>query len=511
MARSKDLVTWEDCPPAIQNGVAGSYDSRGVFSGSIVSRLIEGRRVLFLFYTSISALPIHWSEVYIEGCESQSVAFSTDFGRSWHRYENNPLLRKPPKQSLTTGWRDPFVSKWESCSNLLGVDRSTDYMLIASGERGCGPQLHLYSSNNLLEWKLVSSILDVEDGAKVSHNSALRFGKNFECASFFTLDGKDYLIVGVEEDIQSTRHNNHYNMWLCGKLIMNDGSLNFEITSHGLLDHGVLYATHIFRDANNRLLQLGWADETAKQLVVKKQGWAGCLTHSRELYQISLPINVAMREEGIWDDDEVNGMMTTLGIRPASQLEALRPKGGMSSLRHLKAVQSTNYEIEATFKQLSGNEKLSIGVREAPKAIETTKIILNVEESTISVDRTDSSLENLGSCSTECGPLNLHAGEDLHVHIFVDESIVEVFANDRFALTSRIYPSLETSRGVSCDFGDFDERNVEFQLWEGLSNAWPGRRGQQCTTQNLPQFYDLKELSTKERTGSLVKQSLVSA
>src|SRR3954467_3925559 len=56
MARSRDLVTWNDCMPAIRNGIAGSYDSLGVFSGSIISRLVEGKRVLFLFYTSVSSL-----------------------------------------------------------------------------------------------------------------------------------------------------------------------------------------------------------------------------------------------------------------------------------------------------------------------------------------------------------------------------------------------------------------------------------------------------------------------
>lgn len=60
MAKSKDLVTWEDCSPALRNGI--SYDRLGVFSGSIVSRIIEGRRILFLFYTSVSALPIHVSD-----------------------------------------------------------------------------------------------------------------------------------------------------------------------------------------------------------------------------------------------------------------------------------------------------------------------------------------------------------------------------------------------------------------------------------------------------------------
>ena len=142
MAKSKDMVTWQDGSPALRNGT--SYDSLGVFSRSIVSRLVEGKRELFLFYTSVSAVPIHWSEPYIESCESQSVAFSTDFGTSWHRYESNPLLRTPPKREATTGWRDPFVTQSPSLSALMGADAATNFMMIASGERGHGPQLHLY-------------------------------------------------------------------------------------------------------------------------------------------------------------------------------------------------------------------------------------------------------------------------------------------------------------------------------------------------------------------------------
>jgi len=60
MAKSRDLITWEDCAPALRNGT--SYDQLGVFSGSITFSIVDGRRVLFLFYTSVSALPIHVSD-----------------------------------------------------------------------------------------------------------------------------------------------------------------------------------------------------------------------------------------------------------------------------------------------------------------------------------------------------------------------------------------------------------------------------------------------------------------
>jgi beta-fructofuranosidase len=339
----------------------------------------------------------------------------------------------------------------------------------------------------------------------------LRFGKNFECASFFTLDQKDYMIVGVEEDVHSTRHNRHYNMWLCGKIVLENGQPRFKITSHGLLDHGVLYAAHIFTDAENRLLQLGWADETAKRNVVKNQGWAGCLTHPRELYQISRSITEQAKDENIWEINEETGMMTTLGIRPAPQLRDLRPEDSIISLRSLKAIRSTNYEMQATFKALSGNERFIFNVRESPNSVEVTEIVFDLLRSSIAVNRSHSSLEKLGTDTFESGQFRLGAEEELHVRIFVDESIIEVFANDRFSLSSRIYPSLDTSTGASYDFGDFDERNVEFEYWEGLKNAWPRRNANEIIMEDMHQLKDVKDLMPKIDSGDLIRQPVVYA
>lgn len=144
------------------------------------------------------------------------------------------------------------------------------------------------------------------------------------------------------------------------------------------------------------------------------------------------------------------------------------------------------FEIEATFRQLDGNETLTFNVRQAPDDSEITKIIISLPEHLITVDRRASSL-TIGNTSPDSGFFRLldlgtrdeSRLEDLHVRIFVDNSIVEVYANDRFALSSRIYPSLETALGVSCSFLDGEERlgheKVELQCWEGLVNAWPGR------------------------------------
>ena len=59
--------------------------------------------------------------------------------------------------------------------------------------------------------------------------------------------------------------------------------------------------------------------------------------------------------------------------------------------------------------------------------------------------------------------------------MFVDNYILEVSASDRFALKSRVYPSLEDSIGVYYDFGEFDESKVRCECWESLKDAWPAR------------------------------------
>ena len=474
------------------NGTETQYDCCGVFSGSIFSRLVDGQRVLYLFYTSVSTFPYpHWSRPYIEQ-ESQSVAVSTDFGRSWHRYQHNPILVAAPARTFTTGWRDPFVSEWTALSKLRGVHPSTTYMLLASGDKRTGPQLLLYESQELLNWKILGVLVQGQVGLPITPGSKsdLRMGENFECASFTTLGGRHYIFAGVEQHpSKANRYASRYTLWMSGNLELDiNGKPTFTITSFGRLDLGIMYAPHIFRGPKNEVLQLGWADED-ENCMTSDQGWAGGLTLPRELYEISLPIpHMPLVDEHMWEINYAKKTMTTLGIRPPPQMKALRAGSKLHDLDSLSTVQSQTFEIEANFTYLSGNEVLTFNVRQAPHDREVTRIIVSLPEGTIHVDRSASSLAN-GNSMTEGGSFQLFDTstsqekclEDLHVRIFVDNSIIEVYANDRFALSSRVYPTLDSALGVSCTFRagngveQLEKGKVAFMCWEGLINAWPGR------------------------------------
>jgi beta-fructofuranosidase len=60
-----------------------------------------------------------------------------------------------------------------------------------------------------------------------------------------------------------------------------------------------------------------------------------------------------------------------------------------------------------------------------------------------------SELADVESRAPEIAPVYVAPGETLKLRVFVDKSVVEIFANDRQCATVRVYPGREDSMGVS--------------------------------------------------------------
>ena len=82
----------------------------------------------------------------------------------------------------------------------------------------------------------------------------------------------------------------------------------------------------------------------------------------------------------------------------------------------------------------------------SPDGEEETLVYYDAVEKKLKVDTTKSSLTE-GPKSIEAGPFELKAGEPLKLRVFVDKSVVEVFANGRQAVMRRVYPSRAGQRG----------------------------------------------------------------
>src|SRR6478609_6557592 len=149
---SKDLLRWEQLPVAIEEYPdPATGDSTMIFSGTVVvdknnsSGLCSGKECMVAIYTS---------HVHKDGegkRQHQSLAYSNDKGRTWKRYDKNPILDIQRKD-----FRDPKVFWYEPQQKWVMA-------LVVPDEY----KVQLYQSKNLLQWDLMSEFGKVGDTTRI--------------------------------------------------------------------------------------------------------------------------------------------------------------------------------------------------------------------------------------------------------------------------------------------------------------------------------------------------------
>jgi sucrose-6-phosphate hydrolase SacC (GH32 family) len=94
-------------------------------------------------------------------------------------------------------------------------------------------------------------------------------------------------------------------------------------------------------------------------------------------------------------------------------------------------------------------EEVAVILRRSPDGQERTRLVYTPATQRIWIDRTQSSLDPAGHTVEHGGTLALADGESLELHVFIDRSIIEVFANGRACLTTRVYPTRDDALGVA--------------------------------------------------------------
>ncbi len=157
------------------------------------------------------------------------------------------------------------------------------------------------------------------------------------------------------------------------------------------------------------------------------------------------------------------GTSDGLRVEPARELEILRrrfrslPRATLDdSVRTHASLAGTAFELRLAIRPLTATQ-VGVIVRAAPNGIEETRITYNAIARALSIDTTKASLdpavfrpfpmisnEPKRDLAVQTAPLTID--EILELTIFVDQSIIEVFANDELVLTARTYPTLAGSR-----------------------------------------------------------------
>ena len=103
----------------------------------------------------------------------------------------------------------------------------------------------------------------------------------------------------------------------------------------------------------------------------------------------------------------------------------------------------TQLEINVTG---ATTKRVGLKVRSSPAGEEETLLYYDAEKKVLVFDSTKSGKD--GRMVVEAAPFVLAPDEPLRLRVFIDKSVIEVFANDRQVICRRVYPSRKDSLGV---------------------------------------------------------------
>lgn len=404
-AKSRDLIHWEHLPIALAPSEAYDMHPRGgIFTGCAV---VDGN-VMKVIYCGSTGEGETLRQV-------QCLAFSED-GIHFHKWEGNPVIPGPPAEG-SENFRDPNI--W----------RHGDfwYMVLGSCKNGRGKAL-LYRSRDLTDWAYVS-VLAESDGT---------LGTMWECPDFFPL-GEKYVLIFSPMGIEGVK-----GLCLVGDLDYETGKFVWE--TKGEIDYGFeYYAPQTFEDDRHRRIMFGWIGAWEWMPGFQdfgptvKDNWYGAISLPRVLsldetnHLRCAPAKETetLREEWFhWE---------ACSLAPEERLVNGRVGGACLEIKLLCDLSKTNAEEWTLFLRTNEKNGQRTALRYVPK---TGELIF---------DRSRSDTYSRGE--NRCVCLAEKDGR-LLLHIFVDTSCVEIYANHgKVCMTNRIYPEASSVGTELCARG----------------------------------------------------------
>jgi beta-fructofuranosidase len=433
-AMSQDLVHWTDLPIALAP-TPGGPDQDGCFSGCA----IDNDGIPTLIYTGV-----HGKR------QLPCLATGSDDLVTWQKYSGNPLIAGPPQDLDLIAFRDHSVWK----------EGNTWYQLIGAGIRGVGGTALLYRSPNLVDWEYMHPLYIGDQ----NRTEPVWTGSMWECPDFFPLGDKSVLLASIYDENRfgerAYKACLHYTAAFVGAY----SASTFIPRTESIIDYGGhFYAPQTLLDPTGRRLLWGWLWEGRSDEEQWAAGWAGVM---------SLPLVLSLGPDDF------------LRIEPAAELQHLRSAHwritdlaiAPTALLQLEEVRGDCLEILAELVPGEATE-LGIAVRCAPNGTEQTLIGYDRLQGRLLIDRHRSSMSEDVQRDIREGPLPLTTDESLLLHIFIDRSVIEVFANQRLCMSSRVYPSRTDSLGVGLFARGGSARLKALDAWE-LQSIWTNRQKQ---------------------------------
>ncbi len=406
-AVSEDMVHWEHLP-------IGLYpDSLGyIFSGSAVidhqntsglgTEADPPMIAIFTHHEPVGAASGTHTFQY------QSIAYSLDKGRSWTKYEGNPVLPNPGIHDF----RDPKVFWYDEGQQWV--------MILAAADR-----IRLYTSPNLLDWTFTS-----EFGGEKGLGG---HGGVWECPDLFELpvEGSDesrwVMLVSINPGGPNGGSATQYfvgdfdgERFTLDPSIVDDVMADEEGERALWIDFGTdNYAGVTWSNIpaeDGRRLFIGWMSNWQYATVVPTERWRSAMTVPRSLHLVSTGSGYRVESQPVEELHDLRGEKVSFeasGAFVAYELEGIDPG---------------QVELELALTWSEGTE--TVALKLSNEAGDSLVIGYHPNEGELFIDRRGAGLIDFNEhfAGIHTAPLQVEENE-LELHLFLDVSSVEVFAN----------------------------------------------------------------------------------
>ena len=395
---STDLMHWKFEGCAIVPDAWGA-----IFSGSCVvdhdNTAGFGKGAVIAFYTSAKSTP--WGDV-----QAESMAYSLDNGKTFTKYEGNPIVT-----SLEKDFRDPKVFWYAPGKHWC--------MVLAVGQH-----MEIYSSANLKEWKKES-----EFGAmQGAHGGVWECPDLVEIPVEGTREKKWVLICNLNPGGPFGGSAAQYFVGsFDGKKFVNESPIQTKWLDWGKDN----YATVTWNSApDNRCVALGWMSnwQYANNVPTRQYRSANTIARDLTLYR--------------------DGQDLYLKSAPSPEVKKARgekvsvPAFEVSGKHEVASLLNDNqgaYEIEMVI-QNRGASKIAFCLQNEQG--ETVSMYYDVPRKQFVMDRSKSGKVDFSSDFPAVTAAPTTMNEEISLRLFVDRSSVEAFGEGgRFAMTNLVFPS----------------------------------------------------------------------
>ena len=395
---STDLVHWQYEGDPVMADALGA-----VFSGSSVvdkdNTAGFGAGTVVSFYTSAKSSP--WGDV-----QMQSMAYSTDGGKTFTKYDGNPVIT-----STARDFRDPKVFWYAPGKHWV--------MMLAVGQ-----EMQIWSSANLKDWKYESSF-GQKQGA---HGGVWECPDLVELPVEGTKEKRWVLICNINPGGPFGGSATQYFVGTFdGKKFTNQFPTKTKWMDYGK-DH---YATVTFSNApDGRCVALGWMSNWQYAAIVPTKQYRSANTIARDL---SL-----YRQDG----DLLLKSTPSKEIEKARSTKKSVPQFNVSDSYEIASLLDGNdgaYEIEMEIKN-NGAEKIAFTLQNAKG--ENVMMYYDTATRQFVMDRSNSGETSFSPDFPAMTVAPAADVDDIRLRLFVDRSSIEAFGDGgKFVMTNIVFPA----------------------------------------------------------------------